>query len=176
MVIQTRKAIEIKNNATSVKKSSRKIVNNENHNKDGQSTVARSHSTLTLRPATEAKRRVDSQHLNDRSPTPNEETNNLLTLKKENEDLWNSINRLNNDLQNERNKCTTLETEAENFREDIIKEREKYKEELFKISSQIKKLRNIQNIYVIEKKNSERLENQLNIKEKALGDSAHLLS
>ena len=171
-----KKAIEVKNNATSIKKPSQKTVNDENHNKDAQLTVPRSHSTLALRPATEVKRRVDSQQLNDRSPTPNEETSNLLKLKKENQDLWNSVNRLNNDLQNERNKCITLETEAENFREDIIKEREKYKDELFKISSQIKKLRNIQNIYVIEKKNSERLENQLNIKEKALSDSAHLLS
>lgn len=175
--------------ATSSKKPVKKAaVNDENVNTANKSKVMRSQSSLNLRPSSENKNNRNSSEsktfinqtnygIADR-PETNEEMDdfvNIQSLKKENYELTNNVNKLNGELQNEKKKTALLEAEVENFKDDLIKEREKYKEELFKISQQIKKLRNIQNIYVTEKKNSEKLENQLNVKDKALNDVSYLL-
>ena len=68
-----------------------------------------------------------------------------------------------------------LENEINTLSSGITQERGKYQVELVKISNQIKKLRNIQNIYVNEKKNSEKLENQLNQREKQYFDLSNFL-
>lgn len=72
------------------------------------------------------------------------------------------------ELQNEKNKTTLLQNEISNLNGCMTEERMRYQNELLKISTQIKKLRNIQNLYVNEKRTSERLENQLNLKEQKL--------
>ena len=86
-----------------------------------------------------------------------------------------NIKRLNNEFQSEKNRNSLLENEINTLSSGITQERRKYQEELLKISNQIKKLRNIQNIYVNEKKNSEKLENQLNQSEKKYFDLANFL-
>ena len=48
-------------------------------------------------------------------------------------------------------------------------ERGRYQTELKKFSDKIKKLKHIQGLYMQEKANSERIEGQLNMKEKQLG-------
>jgi len=172
-----RKGSLVQTPGTSGKRTIRHNENEENNNGVSQSKVTRSQSTLALRPSSESKShnpRVTQQRSEGHLPTE-QESQEIHKLKKENQDLWNNMNKINGELQNEKKKCALLEGEVENFKNDLVKEREKYKEELFKISQQIKKLRNIQNIYVTEKKNSEKLENQLNLKEKSLSDISHLL-
>lgn len=163
--------------ATSSKRPTRQTENDENSNDMPPTKVTRSHSTMTLRPPSDSKSNNNLQQasISDGFVPQEQESSGIQKLKKENQDLWNNVNKLNTELQNEKKKSALLEGEVENFKNDLVKEREKYKDELFKISQQIKKLRNIQNIYVTEKKNSERLENQLNIKEKALSDNSYLL-
>ena len=86
-----------------------------------------------------------------------------------------NIKRLNSEFQSEKNRNCLLENEINTLSNGITQERRKYQEELLKISNQIKKLRNIQNIYVNEKKNSEKLENQLNQSEKKYFDLTNFL-
>lgn len=92
----------------------------------------------------------------------------LERTRKENIDLRNALNILHDELQAERSKNETVENELTTLTNNITEERAKYQGELMKISMQIKKLRNIQNIYVNEKKNSERLEAELNEKNRVL--------
>lgn len=168
--------------ATSSKKTVQRRVNDENMDFTNQAKVLRSQSSLTLRHSAE---NIKSQNTYYQIPTnygvteefaPQEDEGiKVQKIVRENQDLQLGMTKLNAELQHEKKKCVILEAEVENFKDDLVKEREKYKEELFKISQQIKKLRNIQNIYVNEKKHSEKLENQLNAKEKSLNEVSHLL-
>jgi len=102
-------------------------------------------------------------------------TEDLERIKREKNELQLTINKLTEDLQAERTKTELLETELNSLTTSITEERAKYQGELLKISQQIKKLRNIQAIYVNEKKNSERLESELNEREKTCADLANFL-
>ena len=82
---------------------------------------------------------------------------------------------MNNELYNEKSRNNILENEINTLSGEITQERIKYQGELAKISNEIKKLRNIQNIYVNEKKNSEKLENQLNQRANQYSDLSHFL-
>lgn len=68
--------------------------------------------------------------------------------------------------ENELEKCKNkaLNVEVKELRETLTKERTIYEEELKKITTQIKTLKGVQNMYISEKRTSERLENQLNEK------------
>jgi len=170
--------------ATSSKKTVQR-VNDENVDFTNQAKVVKSQSSLTLRHSAENLKSHNQGNNHYQIPASYGITDDFIVqedneakmqkLRRENENLQVSMTKLNAELQHEKKKCTILEAEVENFKDDLVKEREKYKEELFKISQQIKKLRNIQNIYVNEKKHSEKLENQLNIKEKSLNEVSHML-
>ena len=82
---------------------------------------------------------------------------------------------MSNELQVEKTRNGLLENEINTLSSGISQERNKYQGELSKISNQIKKLRNIQNIYVEEKKNSEKLENRLNQRENQYSDLSTFL-
>lgn len=79
-----------------------------------------------------------------------------------------TVKQLRAELQNERSKTMVLQNEIANLNGCMEEERLRYQNELLNISSQIKKLRNIQDLYVGEKKTSEHLENQLNLKDQKL--------
>lgn len=172
--------------ANSTRKISRPQSSDEKFIEPSQPKVVRSQSSLVIggNNNTETKGETKAQNnmrhhqssegfFNQEQDTENMQ--NMQKMKKENQELLKNLNKLTAELQNEKKKCAVLEAEVENSKNDLVKEREKYKDELCKISLQIKKLRNIQNIYVTEKKNSEKLENQLNIKEKALSETSNLL-
>lgn len=105
----------------------------------------------------------------------NEPTDELEQLRRSNRELAANLKKATAELQNEKNKVVILENELSNQTSSITEERAKYQNELLKISQQIKKLRNIQNIYVNEKKHSEKLEGQLNQKEKSLNELSAFL-
>ncbi len=173
----------MKGPATSSKKNLQRIVNvnDENSEVPNQTKFGRSQSSLTLRNSVEHNKsqvqnsQMMSYGFAEETAMQEDERLKAQKLRKENQDLLVTVTKLHAELQHEKKKCTILETEVENFKDDLLKEREKYKEELCKISQQIKKLRNIQNIYVNEKKHSEKLENQLNAKEQIVTDLSHLL-
>lgn len=105
----------------------------------------------------------------------NEPSDELEQLRRSNRELQANLKKANAEVQNEKNKVVILENELSNQTSSITEERAKYQNELLKISQQIKKLRNIQNIYVNEKKHSEKLEGQLNQKEKNFNDLSSFL-
>lgn len=71
-----------------------------------------------------------------------------------------------NELEKSKNKSLTVEVKE--LKESLVKERNTYEEELKKITTQIKTLKSVQNMYISEKRASERLENQLNQKNEVI--------
>lgn len=165
--------------ATSTRKISRPQSSDEKSMEPSQPKVTRSQSSLVISGSNTDGKVQNMKHHQSSEGFFNQEQEgenvNVQKIKKENQELLKNMNKLTAELQNEKKKFAVMEAEMENSKNDLIKEREKYKDELCKISLQIKKLRNIQNIYVTEKKNSEKLENQLNLKEKALSETSNLL-
>ena len=125
-----------------------------------------------LKVTTTEKKRKTNSDFGVRQEFTEDETERL---RRENQELSFLLKKAQSDLLNEQNKTSLLENELNSLTNSITEERSKYQNELLKISAQIKKLRNIQNNYVNEKKNSERLESQLNAKEKVLGDVSAFL-
>lgn len=79
-----------------------------------------------------------------------------------------AVKQLTFELQNEKNKTTLLQNEIANLNGSMVEERSKYEAEIANMANQINQLKNVQNLYVGEKRTSELLENQLNAKEKKL--------
>ncbi len=80
------------------------------------------------------------------------------------------IKRLIAELQEAKYKSVLFENENNELKESLQKERSHYQTELLKIAEKIKKLKNIQGLYLKEKESSERIENQLIVKEKQAND------
>ena len=70
------------------------------------------------------------------------------------------------ELQEAKYKTRLFENENNELKESLQRERSHYQSELLKIADKIKKLKNIQSLYLKEKESSERIENQLISKEK----------
>lgn len=78
------------------------------------------------------------------------------------------LKKLKRENETEKSKNKSLTVEVKELKESLVKERNTYEEELKKITTQIKTLKSVQNMYISEKRASERLENQLNQKNEVI--------
>lgn len=81
-----------------------------------------------------------------------------------------SLKKLRKELKIEKNRVFSLENEAKSLRNSLQSERCKYQRELLNFAEKIKNFKQIQRLYVSEKRNSEKIEKDLIFKENLLKD------